>query len=145
MLMDLLALGSSLDDRSEDCSSTMPLYPTGGQWLPLRGRDTVKYYLHSPPLCAYLEFLGLNPKPGIKICTKIFVSKRWMFFHSCKLSYQIFLPCSFYLVSHLTLPSFLPPSSTFLWQKSHRCDVIFFYLSISYPKVHQWTCWIGSS
>ena len=52
--MDVHALGAPLGAWREGISgSTMPLYPTRGQWLPYRGRDMEKAYF--PPSSAHLS------------------------------------------------------------------------------------------
>ena len=108
-------LGSLLDDQR-------------GAW---GGKD----YFPSPPFWSYLEVVGSNCKTVMKLFTNKFVSKRWIFVHLCQLSNQIFAPCSFCVVSHLTLSSFLPSSSSISRQESHRTNSFnLSFLSQSTPR-----------
>ena len=66
-LMDVHALGAPLGAWREGISgSTMPLYPTRGQWLPYRGRDMEKAYF--PPSSAHLSGgRGFKPRDRQKL------------------------------------------------------------------------------
>ena len=59
--------------------------------------------------------MGSNPEAGITFFHTEFFFQRWMY----QLFYQIMPPCTFCLVSHLTLSSFLTLSSSILRQKLH--------------------------
>ena len=65
--MDVHALGAPLGAWKEGISgSTMPLYPTRGQWLPYRGRDMEKAYF--PPSSAHLSGgRGFKPRDRRKL------------------------------------------------------------------------------
>ena len=60
--MDVHALGALLGAWREGiCSSTMPLHPTRGQWLPYRGHDMEKASF-SPSSAHLSEVMGSNPE-----------------------------------------------------------------------------------
>ena len=74
-------------------------YPTGGQWLPYRGHDTVKTTFLPFPFALSKRSQVQTPRLAKKFAHKFL--KGGYFFHSCQISFQIFLPCSFCLVSQL--------------------------------------------
>ena len=85
ILTDLHALGAPLGAWKEGiCGSTMPLYPTSGQWLPYRGLTWIKP-LSLPLQHTYQEVVGSNPVNGTNI----------LFWHKNSIAcMKVWYPCS---------------------------------------------------
>ena len=116
-LMDEHALGAPLGAWKDGiCSSTMPLYPTRGQWLPYRGQNMEKTSF--PPPSAHLSGgRGFKPRDRRKIFLHKIQLLAWRDDTHAQADFPISLP------SHTTcslLPrSFLPalPSSSWIFSK----------------------------
>ena len=79
-LIDILALGSSVDDQREvNCSSIKPLFPTRSLGLPYKGSDVIKLLFISLLYALRERLWVLTTRPAKKIHSNFFLLKRWMF------------------------------------------------------------------
>ena len=151
--MDAHTLGAWLGAWREGISSsTMPIYPTRGQWLPYRGRDMEKTSF--PPLSAHSSGdCGFKPCDKQKLIGHKIQLLAWRDYTHDQADFPVSLPSN---TTYSLLPrSFLPalPSSSWIFKQvvdtyivTYRLYYLFVLSFTHKPRLDNfpvWACSVG--